>query len=81
MSYGFPTPDFSTANEVSHMQRTLSLTPAKEHTSSHTLNSRQSENVQTRLCLLVPTPNTHIKEGVFKACCIITFPLLHISTP
>lgn len=46
-SYGFLTPDFSTANEVSHMQRTLALTPAKEHTSSHTLSSRQSEIVQT----------------------------------
>lgn len=80
MTYGFPTSDFSTANEVSHMQRTLVLTPAKKHTSSHTLNSRQSENVQTRLCSLVPAPNIHIKEGVFKDWYIVTFPLLHIST-
>lgn len=47
MSYGFLTPDFSTVNEVTHMERTVALTPTKEHTSSHTLNSRQCEKVQT----------------------------------
>lgn len=47
MSYGFLTPDFSAVNEVIHMERAAALTPAKEHTSSHTLNPRQCEKVQT----------------------------------
>lgn len=32
MSYGFLTPDFSTVYEVTHMERTVALTPSKEHT-------------------------------------------------
>lgn len=64
-SYGFLTPDFSTANEVSHMQRTLTLTPAKEHTSSHTLNSRQSENFRPNSAVS-PVSNIHVNEGLLK---------------